>query len=112
MASEEGYAKIATLMSSHGEFAIFRNFSKLNLQNLLYLQAEITHLEADLKEVAMRDRADPNRAIYTKYWWYLAQSEDREQWEKVLQIRDKLKEYSKQIDEQLTFTETRHSLTE
>jgi hypothetical protein len=99
MANEEGYSKIATLMSCHGEFAIFRRFSKLNFQNLLYLQAELTHLEADLKEVAVRDQADPNRAIYSKYWWYLAQSEenhdDREQWEKVIQIGEKLKEYSK-----------------
>ena len=76
MAQEEGYAKIATLMSSRGEFAIFRNFRNLNVQNLLYLQAEITHLDADLQKVAVRDRADPNRAIYTKHWWYLAQSED------------------------------------
>jgi hypothetical protein len=103
MANEEGYAKIATLMSHHGEFAIFRRFSKLNFQNLLYLQAELTHLEADLKEVAVRDQADPDRAIYSKYWWYLAQSDeehdDREQWEKVLQIREKLREYSKSQSE-------------
>lgn len=93
----EGYAKIASLMSHHGELAIFRRFSQLNLQTLLYLQAELTHLEADLKRVAVRDHADPDRNLYTKYWWSLAQSEEdeeKEQWDKVLQIREKLKEYS------------------
>ncbi|KIM96142.1 hypothetical protein OIDMADRAFT_183557 [Oidiodendron maius Zn] len=103
MANEEGYSKIAALMSCHGEFAIFRRFKKLNFQNLLYLQAELTHLEADLKEVAVRDQADPNRAIYSKHWWYLAQSEedhdDREQWEKVIQIREKLKEYNEHLQQ-------------
>lgn len=56
------------------------------------------HLEADLKELAERDGNDPNRREYCRDWWFLAQNEDeyddREQWEKVLQIREKLKEYS------------------
>jgi hypothetical protein len=101
MANDEGYSKIATLMSCHSEFAIFRRFSKLNFQNLLYLQSELCHLEADLKELAERDHTEPGRAMYSKYWWHLSQSEedhdDREQWEKVLQIREKLKEYSMSI---------------
>ena len=95
--ANEGYAKISRLMSQHGELAIFRRFSQLNLQSLLYLQAELTHLEADLRRVAVRDHADPNRAIYAQHWWYLAQSEEdeeKDQWDKVLQIREKLKEYS------------------
>jgi hypothetical protein len=99
--ANEGYAKIATLMSHHDELAIFRRFSRLNLQTLLYLQAELTHLEADLKQLSIRDQADQNRAVYSKYWWYLAQSEDdhddKQQWNKVLQIREKLKEYSTKI---------------
>jgi hypothetical protein len=95
--ANEGYAKIASLMSQHGELAIFRRFSQLNLQSLLYLQAELTHLEADLKRFAERDHADPDRADYAKYWWFMAQSKDdeeKDQWDKVLQIREKLKEYS------------------
>ena len=95
----EGYAKIALAMSHHGELAIFRRFGKLNLQNLLYLQAELTHLERDLGELVERDSLDPNRGFYTKDWWSLAESSDeeegQEQWDKVLQIREKLKEYSK-----------------
>jgi hypothetical protein len=94
----EGYAKIASLMSHHHELAIFRRFGTFNLQNLLYLQAELTHLEEDLKEVVKRDQADQGRYFYTKHWYSLAHSEDdeeKEQWDKVLQIREKLKEYSR-----------------
>lgn len=95
----EGYAKIAHTMNHHGELAIFRRFGKLNLQNLLYLQAELTHLEKDLDELVERDKLDTSREFYTKDWWSLAESsdneEDQEQWDKVLQIREKLKEYSK-----------------
>jgi hypothetical protein len=96
----EGYAKIASLMSHHHELAIFRRFGTFNLQNLLYLQAELTHLEEDLKEVVKKDQADPGRFFYTKHWYSLANSEDgeeKEQWGKVLQIREKLKEYSRGI---------------
>ena len=96
--ANEGHAKIATFMSQNTEFAIFRRFRKLNYQNLLYLQAELIHLERDLRELAERDSNDANRTFYCKDWWFLAQNEeehdDREQWEKVLQIREKLKEYS------------------
>lgn len=96
--AEEGHAKIAKLMSETSELAIFRRFSKLNLQNLLYLQAELMHLESNLKDLADRDHSTPNRELYCRNWWYLAQNDeehdDREQWDKWLQIREKLKEYS------------------
>jgi hypothetical protein len=94
----EGYAKVATLMSHHSEFAVLRRFSKLNLQNLLYLQAELTAMETDLKRTAIRDHAVPSRETYTKLWWDLSKAEegdeDRDQWEMILRIRAKLKEYS------------------
>jgi|SRR5450432_1275086 hypothetical protein len=93
----EGYAKIASLMSHHRELAIFRRFGTLNLQNLLYLQAELTHLEEDLEELVEKDQTELSRLFYTKHWYSLAHSEDdeeKEQWDKVLQIREKLKEYS------------------
>jgi len=96
--TDEGHAKVATLLSHHSELAIFRRFSKLNFQNLLYLQAELTHLEANLKKLVDRDAQNPNRQQYSRDWLFLAQNDDehddREQWDKFLQIRDKLKEYS------------------
>jgi hypothetical protein len=98
MAPEEGYAKIAPFMGRHGDLTIFRRFNRLNLQNLLYLQAQFTHMEKDLDELVERDKTDTSRVFYTRDWWALAESsedkEGQEQWEKVVQIRETLKEYS------------------
>jgi hypothetical protein len=93
----EGYAKVARLMASQDEFAILRRFRVLNIQNLLYLQADITHLEAELSILANRDARHGDRQFHTKDWWSLSQGgegEDTEQWEKFLEIRDKLEKYS------------------
>ena len=94
----EGYAKLARLMASQDEFAILRSFRNLNMQNLLYLQAELTHLETELKELVERDAAHMDRQFHAKDWWSLSQGdeeEDTEQWTKFLEIRDKLEKYSK-----------------
>jgi len=94
----EGYAKIANLMGHHQELAIFRRFSVLNFQNLLYLQAKLTYLEGDLRKLAQCDAAEPSRRFYSKEWWSLARAggngTERAQWKKVLQIRKTLREYS------------------
>jgi len=90
----EGYAKVANLMASQSEYAILRRFRVLNMQNLLYLQAEITHLETDLIQLANRDARHGDRRFFAMDWWSLHQGEDTEQWAKVLEIRNKLNEYS------------------
>jgi hypothetical protein len=64
--ANSGHAKVATLMSHHSDLAIFRRFSKLNFQNLLYLQAELTHLEANLSRLADRGDEHPNRKEYCR----------------------------------------------
>lgn len=94
----DGYPKIAYLMGHHPELAIFRRFSVLNSQNLLYLQAKLTHLEAELQELAQSDEGEPGRTNYKRDWWSLVRTTDGDpqkmQWKKVLQIRKTLKEYS------------------
>jgi hypothetical protein len=45
----DGYAKVALLMSRHNEYGIVRRFGELNFKNLLYLQAELVELEAQLQ---------------------------------------------------------------
>lgn len=90
-------------MGHHTELGIFRRFSTLNFQNLLYLQAKLTHLEKDLKLLVQRDQIDPNRLFYSKDWWSLARSRSdpkKTQWKKVLQIRKTLREYNRQLAEQ------------
>ena len=81
----EGYAKLAQLMGTFDDFAIFRSFKALNYQNLLYLQAEIIHLDEELRELAQRDASHPGREYHAKSWWSLSNGddmEDQEQWEK------------------------------
>jgi len=97
-----GYTKLASLMGHHSELAIFRRFGTLNARNLLYLQAELVHLELKLNRCAAADLAshDPDRAIYDRDWQTLSESGqlpdgNPEQWDTILGIRKTLKEYSK-----------------
>jgi len=54
---DKSYAGLAALMAENPEKAILRSFGKLNLLNLLFLQAELVHLEDDLNEAAESDNA-------------------------------------------------------
>jgi hypothetical protein len=97
----KGYNKIAALMGRYPESAIICQFSELNIQNILYLQAELLGLQKDLRELEdANDRSlDPERCSFSRNWDALssAKKEDRsdEQWKLGLSIRNKLKEYSK-----------------
>jgi hypothetical protein len=97
MSMMEGYPAIAQIMSNHDELAIFRRFQDLNTLNLLYSQAEIIHLEAELKSLREVDKSHPERDFHHRDWWSLAYSQEdgnKEQWQKVLEIRKKLEAYS------------------
>jgi len=97
----EGYAKIAQLMGEHSEFAIFRRFRALNMQDMLYLQAEITHLEAELRKFEQDNSSHSGRQNHSHDWWSMASGEGEggtAQWELVQEIRAKLEKYSKWLD--------------
>lgn len=94
---------MAMLMGEFPEVGIFRRFGALNAQNLLYLQAELKDLEITLRQVAEEDELsrDPDKVQYSVNWFALkesiegeADSNDGKQWRTILEIRDKLKEYS------------------
>lgn len=96
----EGYWKVANLMATRDELAILRRFRSLNMQNLLYLQAEIINLQDELMKLASRDSGVPGREFHDKDWWSLAnglEDGDRDQWKKILELREKLETYSGQI---------------
>jgi hypothetical protein len=96
----KGYNKIAALMGKYPESAIISQFSELNIQNLLYLQAEIIGLQQDLRvlEEANDRSPDTKRAAFSTNWSVLSSADEKdgsdEQWLLVLTIREKLKEYS------------------
>jgi len=95
----QGYPKLASLMGQHTETAIFRRFGQLNMFNLLSLQAELTDLELQLQHIRQEDETsdDPLRMLHTVDFWELRQSRkagDDLQWQTLLNIREKLQEYS------------------
>ncbi|KAI0120325.1 hypothetical protein F4776DRAFT_249379 [Hypoxylon sp. NC0597] len=100
----EGYAKVAQLMATYEEFAILRRFKRLNYQNLLYLQAQIIHLEDSLGRLVDQDATHSKRKEYTEDWWKLSHGKGRAgkaQWRKIRRIRKKLKEYNEILLQQV-----------
>ena len=101
----KGYAKLGCLMGDFPEVAIFRRFSALSAQNLLYMQAELRNLEADLRNHAEEDENSPHpdRKVYSMDWFALKDScedsaeegNDGRQWQTILEIRSKLEIYRK-----------------
>lgn len=51
----DGYPKLASLIGRTGEVAIFKRFSALNAENLLFMQAELLYLENELRKIVDRD---------------------------------------------------------
>jgi hypothetical protein len=98
----EGYAQIAWRMSAYPDLAIVRRFQELNVQNVLYLQAELCDLEEQLRKQEETDSASQSQ---TQRWnarsWRSLQKGsalpggDDSKWQLVLLVREKLKEYSK-----------------
>lgn len=103
----EGYAKMASFMSRHPESIQVLRFSDVNLQNILYLQAEIYGLREDLRKVEAQSQNRSSSSSssdelenFALDWYTLANTQDNEggtntQWQKVVQLRGLLKEYSK-----------------
>jgi trans-aconitate methyltransferase len=49
----DGYPKLARYIQTYPECAIYRRFGSLNSQNLLYFQADLTHLEQKLRQLEL-----------------------------------------------------------
>lgn len=95
------YPKLSKLMGSYPDVALFRKFGDLNAQNLLFLQAELTHLEEKLKFLRFDElrSEDPKALQRQQSWWSLSGNADddeepSQEWEIIREIREKLKEYS------------------
>lgn len=95
----DNYHGLATLIGTHSELALFRRFAILNAKNLLYLQSELVHLEDELKFIARKDECsgDGVKQAFKFCLFDLKEASGTDQdlqWRKVLEIREKLKEYS------------------
>ncbi|KAK5718700.1 hypothetical protein LTR15_008434 [Elasticomyces elasticus] len=91
-------------MSEHSESAQVLRFGDINVQNILYLQAEISALRQDLRaaEKQANDSPSGDPKLFAVDWYTLAHTLDDDgkmngQWQKVLQLRLLMKEYSIQI---------------
>ncbi|KAL9601210.1 MAG: hypothetical protein Q9179_002939 [Wetmoreana sp. 5 TL-2023] len=96
------YNKLAALMGEHQEMATFRRFQRLNAKSILYMQAEILHLERELDMIELEDKvsADKNRALLHESVFNLKESSGYPhdvQWSKVLEVRKKLEAYNKAL---------------
>lgn len=98
MSDQDGYHRLATLMTKDQRIAIFRRFDFVNLLGLLSLQAEIAELEADFRYQARADKTsrDPEEEMFSEWFQLLrkAQNGQSAQYEKLKTLRTKMKEYS------------------
>ena len=97
----EGYAKLAFFMGQHPESALVQRFSDINMQNILYLQAEIHGLREDLRTIEAQSRISPSQDFqsFSLDWYTLAETlendKTNQQWLKIKQLRTLLRDYSK-----------------
>ncbi|KAH6674281.1 hypothetical protein B0J14DRAFT_699978 [Halenospora varia] len=103
MSESTGYSKLANLMASK-HYAIFRKFRSMAVRDLLYQQAELTDMENEFSALVMRDKnIKGEQGLYDGDWYLLSTSKSRncggEQWEKAVQIRQKLREYYSSISQ-------------
>jgi hypothetical protein len=97
--SRDGYPSLAGLMQSCPDYAIFRRFGELNVLHLLHLQSELQDMENELQKIREEDTEsnDPIRMVYAKDFRAMRDHEevgDSEQYEMIVKIGVKLKEYS------------------
>ncbi|KAL2011660.1 hypothetical protein VTN00DRAFT_4378 [Thermoascus crustaceus] len=97
--SDDGYPKLARLMASYPETAIFRRFGELNMINILRLQAELQDMECQLQEIRNEDAQsnDPIRQSYVKDFRLMrdwVENGDSLQHELLVSIGEKLREYN------------------
>ena len=94
------YTRLAALIGTHPEMALFRRFTNLNAKNLLYMQSELVHLEAELSNIELENKVsgDCEKVLFQVSLYDMKNScgtSKDTQWRKVLEVREKLKAYSK-----------------
>lgn len=96
-AEDGGYDELAALMVRDKGLSTFRSYMKLNTQNLLILQAEITLTEKELRKIMHEDQGSGefHREKYRACVSYMKEGiESSAQWAKWLELRELLEKYS------------------
>ena len=94
------YQKLSKFMGTWPEMNVFRRFGTLQAQNLLFLQAELSHLEDQLEDIRAERReneefSEKEKLDLSQDWRALADSnQTSEEYETVVSIREKLQEYN------------------
>ncbi|KAI4164254.1 MAG: hypothetical protein LQ342_002219 [Letrouitia transgressa] len=93
------YSTLSNIIATHGDAAIFRRFTPLNVKNLLYMQAELIHLDAELRIIETEDRnsGDVEKTSFSSSFYDLKESAGTGnglQWRKYLEVREKLRAYN------------------
>lgn len=96
------YDRLAALMATYPDLANFRAFAKLNVQNILSLQAELVHREAELADIAAENQSsDDNEKMSFQFSYFDLQESAGQgkdlQWRKTLEVREVLDSYSMKI---------------
>ncbi|KAF2101100.1 hypothetical protein NA57DRAFT_74688 [Rhizodiscina lignyota] len=98
---QTGYPGLAELMGKYRDLNIFSRFATLNARNLIYMQAEILYLERELKVITWvkhKSPLDADRAYEREASTLISSMENEDsQWNIVLKIREKLKEYNRAL---------------
>jgi hypothetical protein len=95
---QKGYPSVAAFIASSPDLAVFRRFGELNVRNLLYLQTELIVLESELETLDGEGSATACGADWRRSWESVLRGQKEEDIVRrklVLEIRAKLKEYSK-----------------
>ncbi|KAL8799166.1 MAG: hypothetical protein Q9182_006103 [Xanthomendoza sp. 2 TL-2023] len=92
------YTKLASMMATHSEVAILRRFDALNLKRLLYMQAELVHLEVGLRKIEEENKnsTDPAEASFAYSVFDLKESvytDKGRQWKKFQEVQEKVQAY-------------------
>lgn len=103
----EGYTLLSGYMAKR-QNAVFRLFQPLAARDLLFMQAELVHLDNEYQELEKEARASGDTDKHSeRYWsdrdWRLLRSSS-EQWTKALEIRAKLKNYCKILNQSLVYS--------
>ncbi|KAI4708305.1 hypothetical protein J4E89_006927 [Alternaria sp. Ai002NY15] len=95
---QNGYPGLAKFIGHDLDqgLGIFKQFAELNARNLLYMQAELLCLEQELDVITYVDEhgTDLTTKNFARSVWEMKKPPNRPQWNKVLEIRRKLKDYS------------------